>query len=136
MLLVDKKDKDKDKTVFNTVLFEKLRNVICPVLKFSKKKRILIKVERVKVCIFLFSSRLVFLAVALFHANVITRIVLNSLLPTRFPNNASLSRSTPTRSAASAAAFMADAPEERLDVLNAAGEKTGVSKPRHAPVPS
>jgi len=28
---------------------------------------------------------------------------------------------------------MAAAPEERLDVLNAAGEKTGVSKPRHAP---
>ncbi|OEL30714.1 Nudix hydrolase 3 [Dichanthelium oligosanthes] len=29
---------------------------------------------------------------------------------------------------------MAAAPEERLDILNAAGEKTGVSKPRHAPV--
>jgi hypothetical protein len=29
---------------------------------------------------------------------------------------------------------MAAAPEEHLDVLNAAGEKTGVSKPRHAPV--
>lgn len=42
--------------------------------------------------------------------------------------------STPTRSAASAAVLMAAAPEEHLDVLNAAGEKTGVSKPRHAPV--
>jgi hypothetical protein len=31
---------------------------------------------------------------------------------------------------------MAAAPEERLDVLNAAGQKTGVSKPRHVPVPS
>ena len=73
-------------------------------------------------------------AVAFFHENVITRIVL--YLPHPDCPTLAFSRSTPTRSAASAAAFMAAAPEEHLDVLNAAGEKTGVSKPRHAPVPS
>ena len=73
-------------------------------------------------------------AVAFFHANVI----IHELFCTPTPDCPTLafSRSTPTRSAASAAALMAAAPEERLDVLNAAGEKTGVSKPRHAPVPS
>jgi hypothetical protein len=76
-------------------------------------------------------------AVAFVHANVviITRIVLYST-PTPDCPTLAFSRSTPTRSAANAAALMAAAPEERLDVLNAAGQKTGVSKPRHVPVPS